>query len=304
MKHVSLLAMTMILAAAAPLPPQAAAWQQHNTAALKKAWAQRVARDPGLATAAVEPSLLSGRVVTPVVNVLKAPGLATIEIKYDGGTVGLAQVQVVIQSPSGAHSFLSISQLPSYPPLTGTRAAQIELIPAFGAGFGLYAEPGKWTIENLTLQSIDGTFVTYGGQQLAAVFPNSAIPVENPGTPDTQPPSVVGGKLITSTVSLSGTSPYFVAQLAAKDNLSGVNSVSVELQPPDGNFPVYANGGATAPQLKRTLDAGYLLTSASPTGTWLIIGFGACDFAGNCFNDTSSADVQKLFGTTTFSVTD
>jgi hypothetical protein len=39
------------------------------------------------------------------------------------------------------------------------------------------------------------------------------------------------------------------------------------------------------------------------TGQWTIQQLGVCDIAGNCLYDTNSADIQSLFGTTTFKVT-
>jgi hypothetical protein len=276
-----------------------------QAAMLRAHWAERVARGEAPATV-VEPSVAAGKILTPAIDVTKAPGLPEIQLTLKSGTAGLDSVQVTLSSPSGAHSLFASVALPSYPP--GHTMFVINSLlqsPFTNSALGLYAEPGAWSISGILLLSGDSQFISYGPAQIATLFPGGAtVQVANPGTPDVKPPVPGHGTILTSTVSLSSAEPYAAVRLNAKDDVSGIYSGSVNFSAPGGYpnvFGVY--GTIDAPVLSGSLTMSNALSSGLTPGTYTIDGFTLCDYAGNCVSDSDSADIDKHFGSTTISVT-
>ncbi len=69
--------------------------------------------------------------------------------------------------------------------------------------------------------------------------------------------------------------------------------------------PYYAWPNIPAPLLHGTITDGlnFAYVPDPPTGTWTIFDYWVCDVAKNCLVDETPSDIQALFGTTTFTVT-
>lgn len=75
-----------------------------RAAALRAAWAAKSAPIPSTTE---NPSVISGKVLTPTIDVQKAPGLPTIQLTIASGTVGADGLQISLVSPSGGHTLFS-----------------------------------------------------------------------------------------------------------------------------------------------------------------------------------------------------
>jgi hypothetical protein len=245
-----------------------------------------------------EPSLKSGSILTPDVNIAVAPGEAEIALQLDSGTIGLSQVEVEILSPSGLHNVTGGYYLPQYPPPPRKQSIDIDV-----GGFDIYGESGAWSVVEVTLGSADGKTITYSGSKLAGLFPSLVVNVANANQADITPPTFGRGKILTPTVSLSAAAPYFAANLAVTDNLSGVASLSLGIGVPNYG-DITANATPAASLLNgKLVPAVSFSPENSPTGTYTIVYITICDAAGNCQTDSNAADIQRAFGTTTFQVT-
>jgi hypothetical protein len=301
MSRVPLLAATILslAAAAGAARADAVAKRAH---ALRTAWLASGRAVP----ASGEPYIVSGKVLTPAVNVQVAPGQATVSLVIAPGAVGVDDLQVGIVSPSGQHSVGTFfTQVPSYP-VKAKFALPVRIVEPFGgAGLTLYSEPGAWTVNSLSITSEDGNTISYTAAEIATLFGNdTTIQVTNNASPDTTPPTYGKGKILTPTVSLSA-APVFAVTVKVADAISGVQSVSLDIDPPGSTFPsVFASSVLDAPVQKGDVIAYTNLGASDPIGTYTIASFSVCDYAGNCVTDSTAAGIQKTFGATTFQVND
>jgi hypothetical protein len=290
-------------------------------AALHRAMEMRLRLPPGMGPALTRPaapaslpappSIISGKILTPSINVQKAPGTPKIQIHY--ASPGYLYSVVIGFAPSFGYQWFTTYYQAIFPESTGGVAT---LENGYQSGFynftfslpSLYAAAGPWHIYSIAITDWQGQVVTYTGDQLASLFPSLILNVVNNGASDSVPPTISAGKLLTPTVQLSSANPVFEAQLAAKDNLSGVaqDYTGMTLVTPDGTSFYYTGSNATEPLLSGTVTTGIdfaVQNNAPPTGTWTIGGYVACDVVHNCTPDTSPEDIKALFGTTTFNVT-
>jgi hypothetical protein len=248
---------------------------------------------------AAAPTLVSGKLVTTTLATTAQPATPTIKFKYSApGLYNYAYFE--FYSPSGQIFIVAYAAaLPSSASGTVTFEDPLEYL-------SLYAEPGAWTLSEATI--VDGSFnyTSYNATQLASLFPSVKLKVTNSGVVDYTPPTISSGKIKTKKVSLKSAFPYFEAYLNATDNASGVAFPIVFISPPGSDFGLSYDVVVPLPKLKGTFLSATPVTafSPTPTGTWTIVGYGAADAALNYFEDLTAADVQKLFGTTTFEVTD
>ena len=274
-------------------------------AALRAQWAERVRRGLVPATG-TEPSLTGGRVLTPSVDVTKAPGVPEIQLNLNTGTIGVSNVQVGLISPSGKHSLFSNINLPIYPPPAGKLVLKtLVSSEAPVSVLGLYAEPGSWTIDLVEIFSQDGQLAFYNAAQIAVLFNGPAsVDVTNPGTPDTTPPVAGHGTILTPTISLSSTQPYAAVKLVGTDNLSGVSSGGVTFSLAGNPAAIFSvSGQFDAPPRKGTLTLSYLLPPSLTTGVYNITSYDLCDYANNCLSDSTPAGIAAHFDKTTITVT-
>lgn len=252
---------------------------------------------------ASEPSIVAGTVLTPAVSVQAAPGQVELTVTIDQGTIGASAILASMTSPSGQTIGTGFIEVPSYPAAHKVKVPFILQGPFLNSGLTLYSEPGTWTITSITLLTNDQQVVWYSGSQLAALFDNKiSVSVTNAGKDDITPPVIGRGKILTPTVSLSSSPPVFAVSLNVKDDVSGVSSVYLQFQPPSGN-PGGTSAALSAPLMAGKVDSFGTLAAGSPTGTYTLTSLYVCDYAGNCVNDNSASDLAKIFGGTTFEVT-
>jgi hypothetical protein len=254
---------------------------------------------PGAHPATTAPTIISGKLVTTKLATTAQPAAPKLTFKY--ATPGLFDYAYFeFESPAGQILFASYSAaLPSS--TSGTVTFEDPL-----ATLSLYAEPGKWILSYAAI--VDGSlnYTEYNATQLASLFPSVTLDVTNSGVVDYTPPTVTAGKIKTKKVSLKSTYAYFEADLTVTDDTSGVAFPIVFISPPGSDFGLSYDDLPPIPKLKGTFLSATPVTafSPTPTGAWTIVGYGAADAALNYFEDTNPTDVQKLFGTTTFEVTD
>jgi hypothetical protein len=242
------------------------------------------------------PAITSGSIVTTALNVAVPP--ATPEIKFTYNTPGLLYyAYFAFVSPAGNELYVQYAT-PVPTSKKGTIAFEDLL-----SRIGLYAQPGTYTM--IAAGITDGSFAQtdYSQSQLQAIFSNLTFSVTNTGAVDFTPPTISAGKILTNTVSLSAAFPFFRSSITAADDVSGVAYPIVFISPPgDGGFGYSFNNYAPLPLLSGKF-ANATSVAGEPTGTWSIIGYGACDVAENCFIDETQADILSLFGKDSFKVT-
>jgi len=263
---------------------------------LKRAWL--AAGHPATSTL---PTISSGKILTPTVDVQTAPAAPAISVTFKTGAAGLESIYAYFYPSTSGGSFTEEYSVPyqSKGPTKGTIAMQ-------SGHFSLYAAPGNWTLSYLYIYDQAGNATYYGPSQLASLFPSVAIAVTNNGTTDANPPTVSAGAILTPKVSLSSAHPTFDVSLTLADDVSGVAETVIFLTPPGVSGGCGYNNYPPSPVLSGTItNYGSLACFGTPsTGTWTIDGYLVCDAAGNCLDDQSPADVKALFGKNTFKVID
>jgi len=274
-----------------------------RAAELRQAW---VSSGPRALTAA--PSIISGKLITRSINTIRAPAAPKFSIKF-AATAGLATISATFMSQSAGQYLLSGHNagfgIPA--PTSGTIDIQEPFMGITGdqgrGGLSLYAAPGTWTLVSLSIIDKSGTTTTYDQSQIAGLFPGgSTITVTNPASPDTTAPLVTAGKVLTPTVHLSSAPASFGARMTVSDDISGVVLPCVFVQPPGATTPFCATEAVAAPVTSGTVESWTYIGGFGQTGTGAITGYELCDAAGNCLVDSNAADVQALFGRTTFTV--
>jgi hypothetical protein len=248
----------------------------------------------GFPTAA--PSIISGKILTPSLDVKVAPANPKISFKYTSPGL-FSSVQFWIESPSGRGFIADVFQTPIPDSKSGSMIVQ-----RTGAGLGLYAEPGIWTLTAAYIYDNAGNAASYTGSQLLDIFPSVTITVKNNGTPDVSPPTVSAGEILTPTVSLSSKLPYFKARLTVADDVSGVSYIGMSFIDPSNNYYGIDYYTSSAVRSGSAVAGFNFAGSGAAPGTYTIQSYVICDVANNCL-DGSLFDVMHLFGTSTFQVT-
>jgi len=252
-------------------------------------------------TAFNSPTLVSGS-LSGSPDVSKAPDDISLQVKFTTDAPGLASVSACFNSATSAQ-ILCEYYYGTYgaPPLTNG-----SLTMAYPNTFGHYAAAGTWTLNSVEIIDNAGGYADYDQSQLASLFPSLNFKLINKAASDTAAPMVTTGSILNAkkTVHLSKL-PSFGAELGVSDNRSGVNNAYVTVCPPanSGGYCVSAAVEPASPVTTGKVDAWGNLGSTAPTGTWTIDDYSICDWAGNCTFDDTQADIQSLFGTTTFKVT-
>ena len=280
-----------------------------RAAAARRAWLAS-----GHETRTAAPAITSGELLTPNLNVAKAPAAPEVSVDYQAAA-GLSLISACFDSNMTTQTICSYYFVPFG--LKGPTGGKVEIEEPYsnntgdgvGAGISdgslsLYAAPGDWSLSSLFIADISGAFVYYDQSQIATLFPGgSTINVTNSGTPDTSPPVILSGKVLTPVVKLSSPNPGFGAELTVSDNLSGIGQICVDVSAPNNTEYACDDNLPPSPQ-SRVVLAGTYIGKSAPTGAYTIADYSVCDVAGNCVFDSNSADIQSLFGTTTFTVTD
>jgi hypothetical protein len=283
---------------AGPAPLQRRPHSVAMAQARDRAAAQALARAHGAGQRLAAPEILSGKIISAVLNVAKAPALPEFSISYKAPGA-IDYVSFGFFSPSGQYySGIFYFYAPS------ERAGTL-LVSEPDYQLNLYSEPGVWTLSYIDIVDDDGSYAFYTTAELATLFPSNTMRVVNTVAPDVVPPTVLTAKILTPKVSAGGVFPWFEAVVVAADNLSGFDYIDLLLQEPNGDIGYPASEYSSAPSRKGAIVVGEDLSYAtgSGLGTWTITGYQACDLADNCVTDTNAADVKKLFGNVTFEVT-
>jgi len=281
---------------------------QARAAKLRKAWlAAGNANVPVTA-----PVLRGGSILTPTVDVTRPPSAPAVVIRYKASAAGLAAVELDWNSPTTDQWMTSTYYVPPGRPAMTHGDLIIQAPSSIGAGsefasngagtFGPYAAPGVWTLWQISIVDRDGGNVGYGPTSLEQLFPVTNITVKNRRMPDVTPPSVISGRVLTPSVSLSSPTPSFGVELKVADDLSGAQNAFVTVESNTNGKTLQQKNPTSAP-IRRGEMTAYTSVAGGPTGEWTILGFGVYDAAGNLFQDANPADIQALFGTTTFTVT-
>ncbi len=290
------------------LPPDLAELLMQNRAAVQGlapglAQPGELLRRPAASTGAAPPKIVAAKILTPTVNVQKAPAAPAIRFTYSA-PAALFSIVGIIRSGSALqiHAPFLQEYLMGYGPAlpidkSGSIAVQ-------SGPMNLYARPGPWTIAQLSIQDFAGRLVTYSGNELAKIIRNPTFQVVNAGTPDVMPPTVSAGKLRTPRVSLSSGTPFFGASFTVADDLSGVSEIFILLAGPKSNLSVLAAGFPPSPVLNGDIITGADMSSFKDgVGIWTMTVVQICDAATSCLFEATPTAIKQLLGTTTFMLT-
>ena len=278
-------------------PPQLAmqvAQMKARAAQLRQRW---MARHPG-EDAGAPPTITAGEVLSASVNVQVAPAAPTFQYSFTTGVYGFNYAYFEFAGPNGNQTYFSFDQ-----GFEGnTHGTHVVRDPGCGT-YCFYYEPGTYTLIDAYIVDYAGNGTYYEGSQLASIFTKTSFTLINNGKPDITAPTIVSGKILTPTVSLSATRPYFEAQLAVSDDVSGVDYADLVVTDPNGDV-YYVNGNPSSPITKTAnMQVFFDFSDTTPTGTYTITEAFIQDVAGNAVSVTSASQIQSLFGTTTFTVT-
>ncbi len=268
---------------------------QARAAKLRSAWKAAGHAEP---EAAVAPEIVSGSILTSSLNV-DLPGAAPkATVTYKTGASSLSYVELYFYSNNSSQVYY-LSYDPYYYATASTHGTAT--FSGYAYPLGLYSAAGTWTLGFAYVVDYAGNYTYYNSTQLATLFSKLTFNVTS-RYQDIVNPTISAGKVLTSTVSESAKNPVFKLSITAADHGSGLGSVFALVEPPGAGYGYEVYGDTALPAATATIP-GSLYMSGLPTGTWTIYGYGACAVAGNCLYDYNSADVQALFGTTSFTVT-
>ena len=245
-------------------------------------------------------AVTSGQILTATVDVTKPPAAPKVQLHLKGGPAYFSFTWI---GPSGEAFTQAFRGNPA--PSTETFQGLDPIAPESTAPknvFGLYTEPGTWTLSSLYICSL-ANCVTYTSSQLAALFDGLTFQVTNPNPPDITPPVIAGAKITTPTVSISGGGKLAI-EMGVTDNLSGVSQVEVDasLSQSFSYVSAYFFVDSTV-FLRGNLALTGTIQSGSPTGTYTVSRIFLRDVAGNQTYVTDPAELSKLFrGNSTFTV--
>jgi hypothetical protein len=284
---------------ASPTLAMAEASFRAHAAQLRKDWL--AAGNPDLPTS--HPSILGGRILTPTINVERQLAAPAIQVGFESSSSGLESVSFLFRSTTTDQWIQSTYTVPSsHPAMThGTLTIQAPNQSDWAGNpnpgvFGPFTAPGTWMLQQIDIADRDG-----GSGGVGCSFLSCAIHVINHISPDVTPPMVIAGRVLTPTVSLGRRTPSFGVEMTVADNLSGVANGILLISDPNNRGPAYFDLNATAAPVREGKVRLFQSVAGGPAGTWTIVGVVLYDAAGNVLDDH---DVQSLFGTTTFTVTD
>jgi hypothetical protein len=270
-----------------------------RAAEIRKQWLAGHTMAPSL-----EPTITGGNILTSKLNAARQPAAPEYSVTFNTGPSGLSSVEAYFYSPGEKQYIYVAYGAPNpAPPLTSGTLKILQPGNSYTDGmFSPYSVPGTWQLEDLYIYDRASNYTRYTQQQVAALFPGTSIALTNNGKPDGVDPVIAAGKILTPTVKLSSTYPFFRTELTVSDNLSGVHDVGVWIQPPGGGNYMSGYNDPPAPVKSGKLVVYNDLGTSPKTGTWTITELEICDVAGNCVQDYDASDIQSLFGTTTFKV--
>ena len=247
--------------------------------------------------------ITAGQLVTTTLNVAKQPAAPEISVTYQNCNPGLLQIDAIFRSSSTPVQLLETSfNLGSVkaPPSTQGTIKFKQIGEPYGFGqFNPYSAAGTWTLTDIYIRDLATVYTHYDQAALTPLFNTLTLTLTNNRSPDTAPPVINSGQILTPTVSISS-HPYFFANLDISDDVSGLARTYVGVKGPGGSPQVLYFNYPRLPFLHTTVKDYDYMGRQTATGTWTIYAVQACDVASNCTYITSPTDIQNLFGTTTF----
>jgi len=264
-------------------------------ASLRAAWLH-AGHAAGQTAGVALPAVTGGTVSGTNLAVGDPTAYPKIKFSYQTGPSGLYTVNFIFTSPSGQSVYQAAYGEPDYS-TAGEHSFDVISPPA------LWSQPGTWTLAQVQILDRAGNMTTYDSGQIATLFRSPSYTVVNTGLVDALAPVISAGKLYNTTVSLRGKYPLLRASITASDHGSGLWLAYLLIQPPGSSYAFYEDVPLPRPKIAEAVNADTVFAASDQTGTWNIVGFAVCDWALNCSGSTKPADVQALFGTTTFNVT-
>jgi hypothetical protein len=251
-----------------------------------------------------DPVITKASILTPTVNVAKAPGQPAIDVTFKTGASGLYYIYYDFEGPAPSDAQSSEEYVYFDNGLTSGTTKIQQLFTALGRSFNFYSAPGTWTLYDLEIGDNADHCTYYEGATLTALLPHATIDVVNSGTPDTQAPKVSAAHIETPTVSRSAANAWVRVNITVSDNLSGVAEAYADFKTSSSN---YLNPGIDPPYpvLNGVVTAATLINPSVAKGTYKVDELYVCDAASNCADIDAVPTLNKIFGgKTTFQITD
>jgi hypothetical protein len=242
-----------------------------------------------------DPFFKKASILTPTVNVAKAPGQPALDVTFETGASGLYYIEYYFEGPSPSNAQSAHATVYFFNGLTSGTTKLRSLDTGFGAGLNFYSAPGTWTLDLIVIGDNAGNCVDYAGAALKALMPKTTIEVVNAGTPDTTAPKIAAAKIATPIVSRSAASALVRVDLTMSDNLSGVAEATAYFEMAGENFlspdvyPPY-------PVLNGVVSAVEPINPSTAKGIYTVEEINVCDAASNCRSIEKSSELSTLFG--------
>jgi hypothetical protein len=255
------------------------------------------------------PKITAAKILTPSVNVQRAPGQPEFQVAFTAGRPGLGVITVSYAGPSPSNKDDASTEIVfNDAPRSGT-VKLMEVFPGLGGGLNLYSAPGTWTVNTIFVEDNANNCTEYSGGALKAVLPTPTFTVVNTGTPDTQAPSILSATIATPTISRSASFPYLRVIADVSDDISGVISATFTFQT-SGSSPSYlyaSTSNAETPVKNGALATGAAISPSTPVGTYRITSVEICNVNFTCTVVDKKHAMDKLFGgasKASFAITD
>jgi len=281
-----------------PLLSLYSARTRQNAAAARTDWLA-AGHTVGEAATVTPPSIVAGQVKSQTFAVGDPLAFPTIRFTYKTGTPGLNAVEFTFLSPNGEVAYQATWN-------QGMLAYTTHGTISFANGLSpiaLWSQPGTWTLSIISVTDKAGNVTTYDAKAIAKLFTDTTYTVTNTtGLISSRAPKILYGKLADH-VSLSDAYPLLKGEIGASSIKTGLSIGYILIQPPGATYTFYEDVPQPLPLSHGALNIDTAFSAGSPTGTYSIKGFAACDYAMNCTGSVKDADVRALFGIDKFTVT-
>lgn len=217
------------------------------------------------------PVLKAFSVLTPTVTASSGSAVAEFALTVLDNAAGVADVQLVLEAPSGARMKARLT------PSDAPRVLYGQLVTG---AFSRYAEAGAWTVVELKVTDVAGHILRLGTADLANRNYPTTLTVVNTES-DAQAPALSSVTILTPSMEVSGGSNVASFGFTVTDNRSGVAYVDIKVKGPTGQ---YRWGRAYFPPTQTSvtgsLSTGFFDQHDEP-GIWQLSEIALTDHAGN-----------------------
>lgn len=233
-------------------------------------------------------SLLAFDILTPVVTVTGTSDVASFALTAMDNDSGVAEVKLLLTSPSGQELRASFTKDP----------ASMFLYQNFDSdAFSYYAEAGVWQVTELEIIDEASNSILYGTADLEERDFPTEVQVINANS-DIAAASLLNFLVDTPSIDVSVQDQAAQFTVEASDSPAGIHRITVTLRSPsgknfrwaemvDGGYPSSFNGALTT----NTFDA------YAETGTWQVSELAIIDAAGNALKLSTSQIATAGFDT-------